>query len=101
MISRTLASVFPRQSPSSLIFWSINAEAEPTGTGLFMYRSNSLTYFRLAALSVTLFWFDSSSEPLARYSCVSDAAMDSQRWVCLTHLFQFNEILLIHDFEPP
>ncbi len=27
MISRTFASVFPRQSPSSLIFSSINAEA--------------------------------------------------------------------------
>src|SRR6266852_4188546 len=27
MIARTFASVFPRQSPSSLIFWSIDAEA--------------------------------------------------------------------------
>src|SRR6266853_4846471 len=44
MISRTFASVFPRQSPSSLIFSSINAEADSTGTGLFMYRSNSRAY---------------------------------------------------------
>src|SRR5437899_9483213 len=44
-ISRTFASVFPRQSPSSLIFSSINAEADSTGTGLFMYSSNSRTYF--------------------------------------------------------
>src|SRR5580693_2462294 len=27
-IPRTLASIFPRQSPSCLIFWSIDAEAE-------------------------------------------------------------------------
>src|SRR5207302_8983486 len=37
MIARTLASVCRRQSPSSLIFWSSNAEAEPTATGLFMW----------------------------------------------------------------
>src|SRR6266850_4836696 len=58
MISRTFASVLPRQSPSSLIFSSINAEADSTGaptkpgfglvgwltgTGLFMYNSNSRT----------------------------------------------------------
>src|SRR6266850_2874162 len=43
MISRTFASVFPRQSPSSLILSSINAEADSTGTGLFMYTSNSRT----------------------------------------------------------
>src|ERR1700681_1271316 len=47
-ISRTFASVFPRQSPSSLIFSSINAEADSTGTGLFMYTSNSHTYFSCA-----------------------------------------------------
>src|SRR5438874_8376038 len=46
MISRTFASVFPRQSPSSFIFSSINAEADFTGTGLFMYAI-------VAALSVT------------------------------------------------
>lgn len=45
MISRTFASVFPRQSPSSLIFSSINAEADSTGTGLFMSSSKSRTYF--------------------------------------------------------
>src|SRR5208337_400689 len=43
-ISRTFARVFPRQSPSSLIFSSINAEADSTGTGLFMYTSNSRAY---------------------------------------------------------
>src|SRR5436309_1905079 len=48
MISRTFASVFPRQSPSSLIFSSMNAEADATGTGLFMYSSNSPTYFSCA-----------------------------------------------------
>src|SRR5271167_3543601 len=31
MIARTFASVFPRQSPSSLIFASIRAEADSTG----------------------------------------------------------------------
>src|SRR5260370_20144482 len=52
MISRTFASVFPRQFPppgwqeSSLIFLSINAEADSTGTGLFMYSSR--TYFGYA-----------------------------------------------------
>src|SRR5207237_9105747 len=45
MISRTFASVFPRQSASSLIFSSMNAEADSTGTGLFIYSSNSRTYF--------------------------------------------------------
>jgi hypothetical protein len=32
MISRTFASVFPRQSPSSLMLASISAEADSTGT---------------------------------------------------------------------
>src|SRR5258706_9238323 len=45
MISRTFASVLPRQSPSSLIFSSINVVADSTGTDLFMYSSNSRTYF--------------------------------------------------------
>src|SRR6266853_3889940 len=68
MISRTFASVFPRQSPSSLIFSSITAEADSTGTGLFMYSSNSRTYFSCAQRNLHppqvdgLFWFDSSSE---------------------------------------
>src|SRR5262249_4591827 len=44
-IRRTFASVFPRQSPSSLIFSSMNAEADSPGMGLFMYSSNSRTYF--------------------------------------------------------
>src|SRR6266853_4425520 len=39
MMWRTFASVFPRQSPSSLIFSSINAEADSTGTRLFMCSS--------------------------------------------------------------
>jgi len=47
-ISRTFASVFPRQSPSSLILSSINAEADSTGTGPFMHTSNSRTYFSCA-----------------------------------------------------
>src|SRR5437868_6274955 len=52
MTSRTFASVFPRQSPSSLIFSSINAEAEFTVTGLFMYSSNPRTYFSDAQRNV-------------------------------------------------
>ena len=51
MILRTFASVFPRQSPSSLIFSSMNAEADSIGTGPFLYSSNSAT--NLAALSGT------------------------------------------------
>src|SRR5215475_6197566 len=42
-ILRTLASVFPRQSPSSLIFASINAEADSIGTARFMYTSQAST----------------------------------------------------------
>src|SRR5215471_4401861 len=49
MIWRTFASVFPRHPPSSLIFWSINAEADSAGTGFFIYRSNSRTYFTCAS----------------------------------------------------
>jgi hypothetical protein len=48
MISRTFVSVFARQSPSYLIFSSINAEADSTGTGLFMYSSNFRMYFSCA-----------------------------------------------------
>src|SRR6202163_728692 len=44
MMSRTFASVFPRQSPSSLILSSINAEADSTGMDFFMYSSNSRAY---------------------------------------------------------
>src|SRR6185503_10979575 len=40
-ILRTFASVFPRQSPSSLIFSSIRAEADSAGMALFMYSSCS------------------------------------------------------------
>src|SRR5437868_11291220 len=47
-MSRTFASVFPRQSPSSLILPSINAEADSTGTDLFMYGSISGVYFSCA-----------------------------------------------------
>src|SRR5256885_10129248 len=36
MIARSFASVLPRQSPSSLILWSINAEADSAGTFFFM-----------------------------------------------------------------
>src|SRR5438874_11722987 len=35
MIWLTLASVLPRQSASPLIFWSMNAEADSTGTSPF------------------------------------------------------------------
>src|SRR5579863_8791265 len=38
-ISRTFASVFPRQSPSSLILASINSDADSTRIGFFMYSS--------------------------------------------------------------
>ena len=48
MKSRSDGSDCPRQSPSSLIFSSMNAEADSTGTGLFMYTSNSRTYFSRA-----------------------------------------------------
>src|SRR5579863_2735011 len=48
MISRTLASVLPRQSPSSLIFLSMDAEADCTGTDFFIYGSHSRTYFSRA-----------------------------------------------------
>src|SRR5271154_1397645 len=36
-IARIFASIFPRQSPSSLIFSSMSAEADSTGMGFFMY----------------------------------------------------------------
>src|SRR5215469_15211741 len=39
-IARTFASIFPRQSPSSLILSSINAEADSTGLRFFIYTSN-------------------------------------------------------------
>src|SRR5262249_385494 len=48
MISRTFASVFPRQSLSSLILASMIAEADSIGTLLFKYNSNSPTYFSCA-----------------------------------------------------
>src|SRR5579885_1906767 len=37
MISRTLPRAFARQSPSSLIFSSINAEAVSAGMGFFLF----------------------------------------------------------------
>src|ERR1700675_3916704 len=46
MLLRMLASVLPRQSVSSAISSSINAEADSTGTRLFIYSSNSRTEFR-------------------------------------------------------
>src|SRR6185437_13179052 len=48
MIVRTFARVFPRQSPSSMIFRSIDAEAASTGIDFFMCDSNSGTYFSCA-----------------------------------------------------
>src|SRR5215469_8941388 len=71
MISRTFASVFPRQSPSFLIFSSINAEADSTGRA-FMYSSSSRTYSSCAqaypATSArgSLLWFNSSSASRVR-----------------------------------
>src|SRR5215471_4787132 len=47
-ISRTFASVFPRQSPSSLILSSINAEADSCRMGLLIYSSRFATYFSCA-----------------------------------------------------
>src|SRR5215470_17914246 len=47
MMSRTLASIFPRQSPSCLIFSSMNAEADSIGLP-FMYSSNSRSDFSCA-----------------------------------------------------
>jgi hypothetical protein len=52
MTSRTFASVFPRQSPGSLIFSSINAEADSTGTGLIMYSSNAYNVADMARQAV-------------------------------------------------
>src|ERR1700758_5257909 len=43
MIARTLARVFPRQSPSCWILSSMDADADPPG--LLMYTSNSRIYF--------------------------------------------------------
>src|SRR5204863_3810991 len=56
MMSRTFASVFPRQSPSCLIFWSMNAEADSTGTFLFIfiYSSNAFTYSSNAPILAAL-----------------------------------------------
>src|SRR5580704_5851392 len=51
MIRRIFASIFPRPSPSSLIFASMNAEADSTGTDLFMSSSNLAP--NLSALSST------------------------------------------------
>jgi hypothetical protein len=48
MSSHTFASDLPRQSPSSLIFASMNAEPDSAGTGFFMSTSNTRTYFRAA-----------------------------------------------------
>src|SRR5580700_10574567 len=48
MISLTFASIFPRQSPRSLILWSIKAEADSTGMGFFMCSSNYVAYFSRA-----------------------------------------------------
>src|SRR6202790_5580158 len=48
MIARTFASVFPRQSPSSLIFPSMNAEAVSTATHAFLYSCKSRPYFSRA-----------------------------------------------------
>src|SRR6185503_10478058 len=55
IIMRTCASIFPRQSPSSLIFASIFAEADFMDSESFMYTSNSRVQFsRSLTASVTL-----------------------------------------------
>jgi hypothetical protein len=54
IVERTFASIFPRQSPSPLIFASMNAEVDSIGTGLFMYSSNSRIYFRCAQRNLQL-----------------------------------------------
>src|ERR1700746_899763 len=48
MMSRTFASIFPRQSPSSLILASRIAEPESAGPEFFMGRSKSRNYFNQA-----------------------------------------------------
>src|SRR3954454_24076197 len=48
MISRTFASIFPRQSPSSLILSSISAEADFAGTDFVMFSSMFLRGLQLA-----------------------------------------------------
>src|ERR1022692_3087076 len=68
MISRTFASVFPRQSPRSLILSSMNAEADSTGTGFFMYGSNSRTYFSCAQRNLHPPQVEATSGSLGRNS---------------------------------
>src|SRR5262245_12002088 len=53
MIPRTLASVFPRQSPSFLTFSFINVEADFTGTVFLICTSNTHTYFSCRQRSTT------------------------------------------------
>src|SRR5436190_10558674 len=52
MMSRTFASIFPRQSPSSLIFASIKAEADSAATGLFIFIYIPTLKLILGALNV-------------------------------------------------
>src|SRR5581483_2232822 len=59
MISRTLASVFPRQSDRSLIFLSISAEADSMGTLLSTYSYNSRKYLN---------WAQRNLHPVARFT---------------------------------
>src|SRR5439155_18676285 len=70
-ISRTFASVFPRQSPSSLIFSAIDAEAD--STGLFMVTSNSLAYFSGAQRNLQPPQVEASSQPLKEGRCTPHA----------------------------
>src|SRR5215831_15190190 len=50
MILRTFASIFPRQSASSLILASSTADADSTGTVSFMFSSNSQLIWLRSAL---------------------------------------------------
>src|ERR1700730_5166940 len=83
MISRTVASVFPRQPPSSLISSSINAEADSTGTGLFMYTSNSRSYFSCAQRNLNPPQVEASSGSIA---VRKDGGNPRARLMALSHL---------------
>src|ERR1700746_1674700 len=58
MMSRTLARVLARQSPSFLIFSSMKSEADPAVTGFFMRRSHlwDVRYVRIPFNHYCDFW---------------------------------------------
>src|SRR5579885_1744892 len=75
MIARTLASVFPRQSPSSLILASRMAEAEFTGLESFMAPPNSQCYLAM---------LDGTCNPTTRshLACPAEPGLRSSRNAC-------------------